>query len=797
MAAVPVDAESLLAHGAFVRAVARAMLGATDAEVEDVVQDTWSAALASKPREPGRLRSWLGGIARRQAALRIRARTRARRHLPRAFEREGRRRRPLDPHSASVRAETGRRLVEAVLALPEPYRDVVLLRYLEELPPRVVARELGLPVETVRTRARRALARLRADLDDTRRPGSWRYALLPLAGGLAREGSASSVGVAGGTVVSKKVVITAAGLVLAALGGWRIVEATRRGDALPSGSAAKGAGLPAVPAPVLKGAADAAERAAGEEREASRLAASRDYLDLVRRIWRSEAARDRLTVWGREDPVVVERLVAWLEPRHDHERRLSRDETRVEPGYWFDITRVFGILAAIGPSTVDVLVAALDHADEHMRERAVHALAFQGASAVGAVPALTALLEDVSDPLVPHVLGALGNMGPVAREALPVFTALLRDAHATDTVAAVAAKHLLRIVEPTPDVIETLRIALRIGSYEVCRELLPWIRDLGERAEPLTGELHQLVLDPETHGHVRDDALEALARLSAGRAGIEATMLRIVADADEVPATRGAAARALVRLGSDGRAALLRTARTLRDEERILVVEGLARRGVPEDTDLAAFLALLDPVRAAADPELRVRAIEAAEPWLDRAGADVAWAARWMTDSDAAVRCRALRALEWGSADAAAVLAVAYDALGDPEPGVRRMAFDVILERSASYEDAPVREIAPARLTAVAQALADDDRIVRMSAARLLRRLDGRASTEAISVYVEMLASVDPGTVLVAADALARLGAKARESAPALRRAREKARWAYLCTRLDEALAAVAREEPR
>ena len=76
-----------------------------------------------------------------------------------------------------------RALVDAVLALDEPYRSAVLLRYFEGLEPAEIARRRGVPAGTVRSHLSRGLAELRAALDrrhggDTR---TWCAALLPLA----------------------------------------------------------------------------------------------------------------------------------------------------------------------------------------------------------------------------------------------------------------------------------------------------------------------------------------------------------------------------------------------------------------------------------------------------------------------------------------------------------------------------------------------------------------------------------------------------------------------------------------
>src|SRR5262249_11866665 len=61
----------------------------------------------------------------------------------------------------AAQLELQRRLIERVLALAPIYREVVLLHFHGERAVPQIARELGVPVETVRTRLRRALAELR------------------------------------------------------------------------------------------------------------------------------------------------------------------------------------------------------------------------------------------------------------------------------------------------------------------------------------------------------------------------------------------------------------------------------------------------------------------------------------------------------------------------------------------------------------------------------------------------------------------------------------------------------------
>ena len=58
--------------------------------------------------------------------------------------------------------------MRTVLALPEPYRGTVLLRYYEEASLREIAERQAAPLETVRTRLRRAHALLRDRRTSTR-----------------------------------------------------------------------------------------------------------------------------------------------------------------------------------------------------------------------------------------------------------------------------------------------------------------------------------------------------------------------------------------------------------------------------------------------------------------------------------------------------------------------------------------------------------------------------------------------------------------------------------------------------
>ena len=73
---------------------------------------------------------------------------------------------PPSPPEILSRAEEIERVARCALQLDEPYRTTILLRFIEGLPPRAVAKRLDVPVETVRTHIQRGLARLRARLDE-------------------------------------------------------------------------------------------------------------------------------------------------------------------------------------------------------------------------------------------------------------------------------------------------------------------------------------------------------------------------------------------------------------------------------------------------------------------------------------------------------------------------------------------------------------------------------------------------------------------------------------------------------
>jgi len=173
------EAAYLLGHGGVKEGVAplHRLLQDDDA-AEDVLQDTWMVALRHPPARQDSLGGWLRTVTRHLALKRLRGEARRARREERSACWESMEV-TAEAQTAEERARIFRSVTEAVLALEEPYRNTVLRRHFEDLPPREIARSEGLPVSTVKSRLQRAYARLRSrlsrDLDEGEEP--WTRAL--------------------------------------------------------------------------------------------------------------------------------------------------------------------------------------------------------------------------------------------------------------------------------------------------------------------------------------------------------------------------------------------------------------------------------------------------------------------------------------------------------------------------------------------------------------------------------------------------------------------------------------------
>jgi RNA polymerase sigma factor (sigma-70 family) len=175
---MPLRPEALLSHGDHLRALIRGLLF-DEHEVEDVVQECWQRAIEQGPREPGALGAWLRTVARNVAHNRRRSRTRRQRRELESAQSE----QVTSTVELVAREELRSKVIDAVLALEQPYQDVVLRRYIDGLEPSQIASEQGVPAATVRTQLRRGLQRLRARLDSEHGGDreAWSLAAIPMA----------------------------------------------------------------------------------------------------------------------------------------------------------------------------------------------------------------------------------------------------------------------------------------------------------------------------------------------------------------------------------------------------------------------------------------------------------------------------------------------------------------------------------------------------------------------------------------------------------------------------------------
>jgi RNA polymerase sigma-70 factor (ECF subfamily) len=142
---------------------------------EDILQDTWLRVVerldrydTSKP-----FVAWVFAVARHRAIDALRQRGRqtqllGRRAEPRKTE-NGDRLDPVEQLAAGgpsplerlTEAETEEQVAEAFKRLPPHYREVLTLRFHEEMGLEEIARLLGMPLSTVKTRVQRGLVLLR------------------------------------------------------------------------------------------------------------------------------------------------------------------------------------------------------------------------------------------------------------------------------------------------------------------------------------------------------------------------------------------------------------------------------------------------------------------------------------------------------------------------------------------------------------------------------------------------------------------------------------------------------------
>ena len=207
------DLAHLLAHADWLRALARQLVGSASAD--DVVQETYVAALRSPPDAARPPRPWLARVMRNVTRMRFRSDTQ---RVAREDATASATVAAIAADEAVQRLEAHRMLCELVLGLDEPFRHTMVQHYFDELTLAEIARKDSVPESTVRSRHRHALDQLRARLD-ARANGdrrAWLGSIAPIAAPAAKSGW---LVILGGLLV-KKVVIGALVLAVVAALTW-------------------------------------------------------------------------------------------------------------------------------------------------------------------------------------------------------------------------------------------------------------------------------------------------------------------------------------------------------------------------------------------------------------------------------------------------------------------------------------------------------------------------------------------------------------------------------------------------
>lgn len=289
----PLSPDDLAAHAAWMRRLAAAIAGPAG-DADDLVQDAFVSALRAPPDADRPARPWLAEVLRNAARMRRRGDgRRSARESGVATDERGRA--APAPDELLERAEAHRHLANLVVALDEPLRRTLLLRYFEDVPAARIAELEGVAIGTVRWRLSEGIERLRAGMD--REAGErrrWMRALASPLTGVAIMKAKTKIGIAAALLLGAG---TAAVVVVKTRGGG--------GDGA-SPTSASAAGPPPVAGPARAGAPgadrDAAEPPDAPDARPLALVAARAEVDPSAR---HGVVEGRVVNWGSGAPVAA------------------------------------------------------------------------------------------------------------------------------------------------------------------------------------------------------------------------------------------------------------------------------------------------------------------------------------------------------------------------------------------------------------------------------------------------------------------------------------------------------------
>lgn len=156
-------AELVAAYTPRLRYYVRKLLGPA-ADADDLLQDVWFAVFRAVPRlaDPAAFPAWVYRIARDRALRELRGRTRIPDPLPDANEIG-----EPDDDAEEFTADDAAAVHAALDTLAPDHREVLVLRFLEEMSYEAIAGVVGGPVGTVRSRLHYAKRALRRALERT------------------------------------------------------------------------------------------------------------------------------------------------------------------------------------------------------------------------------------------------------------------------------------------------------------------------------------------------------------------------------------------------------------------------------------------------------------------------------------------------------------------------------------------------------------------------------------------------------------------------------------------------------